>query len=58
MDSAKNSLEYGNESLLDKGSKPNSQAGVFHKKTNIEGTTKHSSGDLAKKSFGVPEASR
>jgi hypothetical protein len=60
MDSARSSLDNPNESLLDKGSKTNSQVGVFlRKKSNIEnGTTKHSSNDLNKKSFGLPESSR
>ena len=60
MDSERSSLENPNESLLDKGSKTNSQVGAWlSKKPNIEnGTTKHSSNDLTKKSFGLPESSR
>ena len=62
MDSGKNSLENtGYQSLLDKGSKQNSQGvgAFFSRKQNIEnGTTKHSSNELVKKSFGLPDESR
>jgi len=62
MDSGKNSLENpGYQSLLDKGSKQDSQlAAYFSKKLNLEnGNTKHSSNELTvKKSFGLPEDSR